>query len=373
MDYLTAYFSVQRWKHILFTGFMALLAACMVAGCGASKQQSDPGHAVFFPPPPNESKVQYLTCIEDSRDILGRNEGVTFLVVGEMEPERVRHILKPYGIAVSGTSIYVCDSPPAKVVEIDPENKKFDFLKGNFSIGKLKKPINLALDAEGNIYVADTVRKEVLIYDAAGNFMRSLGKQYDMKPTDVAVFGDVIYVLDFAHSNIKIFDLQTGKLLETIGNDPEHAIDQRLSLPTNMAVDSRGFIYVTNMATGKIVKLDRDGHVVSSFGRLGDGFGEFGRPKGIDVDEDGRIYVVDAAHQNVQVFNQQGRLLMFFGDPGLRYGSLNIPAAIEVTEDGLHYFRKYVHPSFEAERLIFVTNQSGSCKISVYAMGHMKN
>jgi pyruvate dehydrogenase E2 component (dihydrolipoamide acetyltransferase) len=38
----------------------------------------------------------------------------------------------------------------------------------------------------------------------------------------------------------------------------------------------------------------------------------------------------------------------------------------------LDLFQKYVHPAFEAQRLVLVTNQFGDNKVSVYAFGHLK-
>jgi hypothetical protein len=118
------------------------------------------------------------------------------------------------------------------------------------------------------------------------------------------------------------------------------------------------------------MKLDRDGHVLLSFGELGDAFGQFGRPRGITVDKEGIIYVADASHQNVQMFNGKGRLLMFFGDPGLPDGSLNLPAHVAVSYDNLEYFQKLADPSFVVEKVVFVTNQFGPAKLSIYGFGH---
>ena len=351
------------------TLFAMLATAAMLAGCAT--QTNKAAEAVFFPPAPDLPRIQFLMGIADSRDVEGRKDSFSVFSVGETEEEKVKYILKPYGIAVKGSTIYVCDTKTAQVSVMDLTQKSFKFLKGNFGAGKLKKPINLSVDSDGNLYVADVDRKEVLMYDPAGNFLMAYGKDLDMKPVDVGAYGDFVYVLDFNHSDIKILDRQTGNLLETIGKGSSNP-DENLSLPSNMSVDAKGFIYTTNTTTGKVVKLDRDGHVLTSFGKLGDGFGQFGRPKGISVDDDGLIYVVDAAHQNIQIFSDIGRLLMFFGDPGLPIGSLNIPAGIATSRDNLDYFQKLSDPSFQIEQLIFVTNQSENPKISIYGMGHKK-
>ncbi|MEA2109746.1 MAG: hypothetical protein U9P07_10050, partial [Pseudomonadota bacterium] len=292
------------------------------------------------------------------------------VAVGDSQAEKVKPIVKPYGITVHGGKIYVCDTTAGRVIIIDPAKKSFDFLKGNYSFGKLKKPIGLELDQDDNLYVADSVRKEVLVYGPSGNFLRSFGKSLEMKPVDVAIDGDYLYVLDIKSHEVNILNRKTGKLNGKIGKTV--AGEHLLSMPISIDTGPRGSIFISNMTSGKVVNLDRDGHLLGDFGKLGDGFGQFGRPKGIAVDDHGQIFVVDAAHQNVQIFNKKGRLLMFFGDPGLPFGSLNLPAGIAVTSNGIDLFRQYIDPAFQVEQLIFVTSQFGPAKISVYGLGQLK-
>jgi len=346
-----------------------LVAGAMLAGCAS--QNGRTSGPVFFPPSPDLPRFQFLMGINDSRDVEGRKSSLSLFSLGEAEEQKVQYLLKPYGIAAKGDVVYVCDTKTAQVSVMDFGRKKVTQLKGNYGPGKLKKPVNLSTDREGNLYVADVDRKEVVMFNPEGEFVMAFGKGLEMKPVDVGVDGDLLYVLDFNHSDIKIIDRQTGKLLRTAGQASDNSSDN-LSLPTNMTLDARGFVYSTNTTTGKVIKLDRDGHVISSFGKLGDGFGQFGRPKGIAVDDENRIYVVDAAHQNIQVFSESGQLLMFFGDPGLPAGSLNIPAGVAISRDNLEHFQKLADPSFQVEQLVFVTNQSGNPKISIYGMGHKK-
>lgn len=346
------------------------LLACLVIGC-AQKQQVDTT-PIFFPPPPNNPRIQFLTSFSSSRQISEDESAISLVVIGDVERLGTHVIVKPYGIAFHKGKIYVADTAAATVHIIDMVNKTFDELKGNYNIGKLKKPINVALDEDDNLYVTDTFRKEILVYDAAGNFRSTIGKGLSWKPIDIAIYGDNIYVTDFKNHEVKVFDRKSGRLLDSFGRTGAEDPMDNLSMPIGIAVDVDGTIRVTNMTTGRVVHLDRDGHVLDSFGKLGDGFGQFGRPKGITIDSKGRIYVVDAAHQNVQIFNEKGRLLMFFGDPPLPRGALNLPADIAVTSENLDFYQKYAAPGFVLEEVIFVTNQYGNDKIAVYGMGKMK-
>ncbi len=349
---------------------IVLIATMLSMSLNGCSGRQGPATAVFFPPAPNQPRIQYLMGISDSADIEGRRNNFSIFVFGEPKSDKIKAMKKPYGITASGGKIYVCDMGAASVLIIDPVAKTFASLKGNYSTGKLKKPSNVTVDKEGNIYVADVERKEVLIYDAEGNFRNAFGREHNMKPVDVAVDGAFIYVLDLLNNEIKVLSRKDGSLTGTIG---KNSSEGGLSMSTNLTTDSAGFIYSTNAGSGKVLKLDRDGHIISSFGKMGDGFGQFGRPKGISVDQEGRIFVADAAHQNVQIFDSEGKLLMFFGDPGLPYGSMNLPADVVVTKDNLDYFQKLAAPDFVVEEVIMVTNQFGKAKVGIYGLGHKKN
>ncbi|UFS71065.1 hypothetical protein LPW11_02485 [Geomonas sp. RF6] len=344
------------------------LLALLLAGCaGQKKAQTGP---IFFPPEPNPPRIQYLKGINGSKDIVKEKLGFSVVSLGKEEEDVVKNIAKPYGITAEKGKLYVVDTILNEVYIADVAAQSFVSLPGNKGQGKMKKPINIAVAKDGNVFVADTFRKEILMYDVNGNFVQGFGKDLDMKPVDCVVDDENIYALDFSHNDIKVISRATGELARTIGKSTE--TEQGLSMPTNLTLDSKGFIYVTNTGSGRVIKLDRDGHIVSSFGKMGDAFSEFGRPRGIAVDDAGRIYVADASHQNIQIFNDKGRLLMFFGDPGLVEGSLNLPAGVTTTKENLEYYQKLADPNFVLENVIFVTNQFGPVKVAVYGLGHMK-
>ncbi|GAB7026784.1 NHL repeat-containing protein [Geotalea toluenoxydans] len=341
--------STLRYRHILF--FLCLLI--YLPGCFAPKQVKAP---VFFPPAPDAPHVQYLTSISSINDIKSSIFADT--------PGVNEVIAKPYGIAVRGSKIFITDVPLGRITTIDLNEKTFHQLDTEI----LKSPINISFDDEGNAFVADTGSKKVIRFNGdnpTGTF--SIG---DMKPTDAAIRGKELYVVDYSSSEIKIFDLQTGEQTRAVGRDSKEG--ETLSLPTNMALDKDGNIYVTNLGTCRIIKMDPNGKVLKAFGALGDRPGQFTRPKGIAVDDAGLIYVVDAGNQVVQIFDPDGQLLMFFGERGSKEGTLSIPADIAITRENLEYFRTFADPSFEAEQLILVTNQSGPRKISIYGFGHRK-
>lgn len=340
----------------------ALLA--MLAGCaGAQKTSSGP---VFFPPPPNLPRLQYLTGFSSSIEVKAEPDSVNLLSLGKKQEGRVESIVKPAGIASRAGKLYVADIS-GQVLIVDLPNKRMEQLKGNDGAGKLKKPVGIAVDETGLVFVGDVMRKEVLIYDSNGDFLKSVAGESDLTPTDVAVYGSELFVLDTRRSLIKVFDPVSGNALREIGKLSDPA--QSLSLPTKMSIDAQGMIRVSNAGRGDITTYDRDGHFISSFGKLGDGLGQFSRPKGVNADPNGYIFVVDSAFQNVQVFNEKGRLLTYFGSAKLPSGGMNLPCDVAISTDQLPYFQSLADKSFELSEVVFVANQFGDPKIGVYGLG----
>jgi sugar lactone lactonase YvrE len=346
----------------------ALVLAAFVAVTGCAQSGTAKKMDVFWPPPPNLPRLQYLTAISSSTDIEGKKSSFSLVALAGDDKESVKGIVKPYGVAVRGGKLYACDTIAARVIVIDFAAKTFNYLKGNLGEGKLKKPIAVTVDEAGTIYVLDTLRKEVLAYTPDGEYMGALGKDLNLqRPTGIALHEKNLYITDMSSPDLFVVDRVTGQQVGSIGASTAGA-DNALLLPMNVTVDKKGFIYAITMGDGKIFKFDRDGHLLLSFGKMGDGFGQFSRPRGLVVDDQGKIYAIDAAHQNVQVFNEEGKLLTFFGDPSPQPGSLNLPGGIALSPP-IDFFGKYVNSAFEVEQLIFVTSQLGDDKINVYALG----
>ena len=99
----------------------------------------------------------------------------------------------------------------------------------------------------------------------------------------------------------------------------------------------------------RIQVFDLDGMFRSNFGKLGDGTGDFSKPKGIAVDSEGHIYVVDAEFDVVQIFDKQGKLLLIFGGSGTQEGQFFLPAGIFIDEKD----KIYVCDSYNSRVQIF--------------------
>lgn len=355
---------------------LVLSLAALCAGCAAKTTKIGP---IFFPPLPEEPRIQYLTGINTSRDVGEKSEQAAFslIVTGSDQASRIRKLGKSYGIAAKNKKLYLAEIGNKEVVIIDPVKGVFESPKGLLDErGKLKTPVNLDVDKDGNLYVVDTGRAEIVVFAADGHFLKTIGSNFPppTKIVAVAAYQDNLYLVDSGTGVIRVLDIKTGEQITTLGKIDKQG--ESLVLPTNLAIDDKGFIYVTNTGNNRILKYDRDGNYLGKVGGIGDRLGNFSRPKGVAVDHQGRIYVVDAAFSMVQVFDENMRLLTFFGQPGLEAGSLNLPAGIAVTNDNIEIFQKFAAPGFKVETLIFVVSQLGQefniPRISVYGLGRME-
>jgi len=343
----------------------AIVLLGLAAGCTQQPPPSKP--AAFWPPYPDEPRIQYLRSIEKSGDIQPPKTSLEDLVLGK-EPETVMMVKLPYGVKMWHGRIYVCDISNS-AVEIFDIQKKQTFILGKGDSDHMMRPSDIAIAPDGTKYVADNGREQILVYGPDDRFTNVLAHK-DVKPVAVAVYQDELFVCDQRGQRVVVLDRSTGNLLRTIGA-PGMKRGQFVS-PIGITVDGQGSVYVMDVIKCQLQKFDRAGKLLLAFGERGDNVGAMARPKQIAVDKDGFIYVVDAAFQNVQVFNQDGRLLTFFGSPGDHLGAMDLPAGISVCDTDIELFKDWVHPAFEPERLILVTNQYGPSKVAVYALGHLK-
>jgi len=345
-------------KHLL--GSACAAVALLVAACAAPARKREA--PVFFPPPPAPPRIQYLTSFTGLRDV-DEQSAFNRFVVGERQDVRVD---KPYGVAVHDGKIYVCDTNETVAV-FDLSRKTFEPLRGAVGQGKLTQPVNISIEADGTKYVADPVRGQVVVFDRNDEYVKAVGAPGAWRPVDAVTFEDQLYVADVGNGLVKVFDKRNGETIKTIGDKGDPS--ERLDRPTNLAFDSSGYLYVTDVARFQVVKFDRDGHFKATIGRLGDNLGHFARPKGIAVDREGRLYAVDASFNNVQIFNTEGRLLMFFGQGADKPGGFLLPAKVAIDYDNLRYFQEYVQPGFQVEYIILVTSQFGRRRVNVLAYG----
>ncbi len=345
-----------------FRTLVLLLFATLVFSCTRNiTSGTGSGDIVIFPSPPDTARIQYVTRISSSKDVTGNQKSFAKFIFGE-NPDLP--INKPYGIAVHKGKIWVCDTFIHGLVVVDMATNTFtQFIPTGK--GELKVPVNCFIDDRGYLFVADSDRKQIVVFDENGKYVSCFGEAENFKPVDVFVKDNKIWVTNLLGHQIYVYSNDSAK--ELLNSFPAVNKDNPQSLfsPTNIYVTDNK-VYVTDFGDFKIKTYSHDGEFISSVGSYGQGIGQFSRPKGIAVDRDTNLYVVDAGFENTQIFSSEGKLLMFFGGNYKGPGDMWLPAKVTLDYDNLGYFEKYVDPSFNLKYLIFVTNQFGPDKITIY-------
>lgn len=360
-----------RYHPMCWKASIAGICLVLLAGCTSdSTAGHDDGHDkqwTFWPALPEAPRVQYLTSLSGSQDMVQDKHAFRDFVFGAQR-EQTFDLDKPYGVAAWGNAIYVTDVRGGCVAVFDLGKRELRLI-GTMGQEKLIKPAAITIAPDGMKYVADVGRGSVCVFDAQDRFVTVFGHE-GMNPVGVTTFGDELYVCDMHAGHIEVMDRSTGKSLRYL-TFPKGS-EGRPSAPLGIATDASGNLLISDVLNCRLLKMSPQGKVLKSLGALGDGPGCFTRPKHVAVDSDGITYVVDAAFQNVQMFNRDGRLLLSFGDSWGLPGGMDLPAGVCVVDGDMSAFAKYAHPSFQIQRVILVTNQFGPDKVAVYALGQQR-
>ena len=216
---------------------------------------------------------------------------------------------------------------------------------GPAGLAQLNTPTNIAFDAAGNLYIADTVNDRIrkvdkngIITTVAGN--GTVGFSGDGGPAtaaelDLANFvwagmafdtqGN-LYLSDTFNARIRKIDPQgiittiAGTGQAVVAGDGGPAVSAALSRPTGLAFDASGNLYIACVPSSfasdtRIRKIDTHGVITTVAGTGPVGFSGDGGPavaaalsyiNGIKFDLSGNLYVADAGNQRVRRVDTNG-------------------------------------------------------------------
>jgi len=343
------------------------LQGCQTAK--SAKAPSAPAGPIFFPPPPEVPRVQYLGSISSPQDLPSQRSKFADFILG---PEPVSNVLvKPNNALLVGNLLYVCDTKLNTVMVYDLASGEARPLLGDGAMGKIKEPNNIARDDQGNFYVADKLRQAVLVYGPDEQFLHAWGRPGETEPVDVAIGRQALYVCNFKLHRIELWNRQSGALIKAFG---ERGIAPgQFYMPTHVALDADENIYVTDTGNFRVQKLSSSGKPLMQFGGNGDTLGKFALPKGLGLDGRGNLFVADSRFFNVQIFDPQGHLLLFFGGPGRDAGSLDLPSGVRVQPwpASVGWLNSRLAPGFEPESLVLVVSQEGEGLVNFFAVARV--
>jgi len=231
-------------------------------------------------------------------------------------------LIRVYGVAAdSKGNVYAADQGVAAIFIFPGGKTEGMQLIKNGPDAHLPMINGLAMDDNDRLFVTDAKLRHVLVFNAKHEVEAAFGADQLVSPAGIALdtTNRFVYVVDTQQDQVLVFDADSFKLLRKIGTTgKKHTLSGpgEFSLPTNVAVDKEGNVYVTDTLNNRVEIFDADGQFISEFGKHGDGPGYFARPKGIAVDCDGHIWVADEYQSRVQVYDKEGQLLIYFGGQG---------------------------------------------------------
>ena len=312
---------------------------------------------------------------------------------GEGGPANLAQLNSPFGVAVDGAgNLYIADTNNNCIRKVSSTGT-IAIVAGSTSDGFLgdggpartawfSHPEGVAVDAAGNLYIADTYNNRIRKVTADGNVATVAGSGNEIYagdnnpatgaglglPPDVAVdrFGN-LYIADFGGSRIR---LVTNGVISTIAGsssgappvDGQEATNLRFSGPTGVAVDSTGTFYFAEGSIGsgsglakpvaRVWRVTTDG-ILATLAGTGDlDFGgdggpatvaQLNTPTAVALDLQSNLYIADSQNHRIRRIDPAGKISTYVGNgvPGFAVdfgppagAELNTPEGVAVDSAG---------------------------------------
>jgi|GEM_PF-1927875 DNA-binding beta-propeller fold protein YncE len=162
----------------------------------------------------------------------------------------------PGGVTARGDTVYVADFYNHRVQAFSPSGATRIGRPGRLWAGRLHYPTDVATD-DSLLYVADAYNSRIQVFRPHGEYVRRWGGPFGLGvwgplrgwfrvASGLAVAGGRVYVADFYNNRIQVFT-DRGRYLGEASDS--------LSLPTAVAIGSRGELFVADFGHRRIVRL----------------------------------------------------------------------------------------------------------------------
>ena len=263
------------------------------------------------PPPPNplalENNPNSLVRIADATAITGSfyfsdpRVGSVFIFNSFMVLDgELKGLNKPLGVAVDEQGrIFVGNDGRNNIEVYDSSNGD---LLAVFGQGLVSMPNAITFDNAGNAYVTDSRRHAVFVFDPSFNLVRTIGVPGDGEdslrfPMDAEIIGQEIFVADQKHFRVQVYDLA--------GN-----WQRSITFEGTPGQNCNWFTGVCEIP----------------------GMAPFTRLQGLSSDSQGRLHVLDNFAAAAHIFDvADGTYIESYGGYGTTAGLLSVPMDVSVT------------------------------------------
>jgi hypothetical protein len=155
------------------------------------------------------------------------------------------------------------------------------------------------------------------------------------------------------YGNDKIHELEAnGTLISSFGSLGSG--NGQFNNPIELAIGPGNRIYVTDQDNHRIQILERNGTFVKAFGTSGTGDGQFNKPRGLAISSENEVFVSEDGNHRIQVFDVNGTFLRSWGTQGNLDGQFNRPLSLDIDDENKIYIAD------RGNQRIVVTNQWGN-------------
>jgi DNA-binding beta-propeller fold protein YncE len=196
-----------------------------------------------------------------------------------------------------------------------------------------EQPTDLALVGE-ELYVLDGLNHRVAVFDLQGNFRRQFGNRQELGRAiglcDARSPQGGVYVADIPSARLHHYDGR-GALRQSLAVAPVR--EREKPDITDCAVSAANEIFLVDNNNHRVQVYSREGERQRHWGGFGEAAGQFRFPATIAIDRDGVVFVVDVINNQVKGFRASGQPAQWLGGWGITPGRLFRPKGVLVIAD----------------------------------------
>ncbi|MSQ09163.1 MAG: 6-bladed beta-propeller [Dehalococcoidia bacterium] len=182
---------------------------------------------------------------------------------------------------------------------------------------------DVAVDSDDKVWVFSRGRHPVSCWTPGGKFIGSWGEGEYRDPH--GIFIDVEDNIWLTDTQLHIVEKRTqdGRLLLQLGErgHSNPTVSQKgdngkpFNMPSGVSIAKSGDIFVSDgYGNRRVHRFSAKGELKNSWGRSGDGPGEFALLHNIGIDSRGRVFICDRENSRIQIFDQDGKFLKTWSD-----------------------------------------------------------
>jgi len=312
--------------------FMLIIWFSFLHGCSAPVKSFSPEHATadkIWPSLPDKPRIAYGGSFS-SPEQLGIEKSFFSKVIDFFSGKENIHLVQPMAVTVDRDNvIYVADPGVGGVHRFDVVNNKYSLIN---KVGNdlLKTPVAFAQGLKGEVYFTDSSLAKVFVINKGSDVATEVNFGFKFsQPTGISFDPSTgwLYVVDTAKHLVTVFD-KHHEFIRVFGKRGKN--NGEFNFPTMIWVNDKKQVLVSDSLNFRVQIFKQSGKFVSTFGQRGEGTGHHSRPKGIAEDRYGHVYVVDALFHTIQMFDHEGNFLLNFGKQGQEEGTFWLPSGIFV-------------------------------------------